>query len=205
MKSGAATDPKWDAQYEKLEEYKETHGHCRVSATADKSLSGWAVEQRLQFNRGKLKEYRKEKLDSLGFQWEIFDSLFADHLEKLKLYRDKHGDCLVPSEHPELGSWVTRLRMLRKEGKLPEDRQQKLEELGFVWRTGITKEGAELLWQEQYMNLKVYKKAHCDCLVPRVYDDDPQLSVWVANQRSNFNKGILRQDRTDLLDKIGFD
>jgi len=205
VKSGVATDPKWNARFEKLKVYKETHGHCRVSATTDKTLQGWVIEQRVQFNRGGIKESRKEKLDSLGFQWEIYDELFAGHLKRLEQYRDIHGDCLVPSDDPELGSWVHRIRTLCKEGRLPEERQQKLEELGFVWCAGMSKEDAELQWREQYMNLKSYKEDQGDCVVPTKYNEDPQLGCWVGTQRSHFNRGTLRQDRKALLDKIGFD
>jgi hypothetical protein len=174
VKSGARYDPIWNSHYDKLQKYHESNGHCRVTRSDDKELNGWVIEQRMQFSRGTLKDDRKEKLDSLGFQWEVFDEVFASHLDKLKQYKQKHGDCLVPATDEELGSWVVRLRSLHEKGKLPNDRKKKLDKLGFVWRVGLTKEGAELQWHEKYTNLKEYKREHGHCLVPNVYEEDPQ-------------------------------
>lgn len=205
VKSGARYDPIWNAHYDELVTYYKSHGHCRVTKSDDKVLNGWVIEQRVQFHRGTLKNERKEKLDSLDFQWEVFDDLFASHLEKLKQYKEKHGDCLVPAEDEELGSWVVRLRSLAEKGKLAEDRRMKLDELGFVWRVGLTKEGAKIKWQEQYAKLEEYSKKHGDCLIPNAYDKDPELGIWVSNQRSNWKEGVLLDDRKALLDEIGFD
>lgn len=61
----------------------------------------------------KLTPERKEKLDALGFVWSLRTKRIEDHWDEmfrqLCEYRDKHGDCLVPSRYdvnPKLGKWV---------------------------------------------------------------------------------------------------
>ena len=66
-----------------------------------------------------------------------------DRYDELDVYKNKHGNCLVPqrySKNKALGRWVNKQRTqyrLRREGKqtpLTEDRIKLLDEVGFVWR-----------------------------------------------------------------------
>jgi hypothetical protein len=41
--------------------------------------------------------------------------------------------------------------------------------------------------------------------MPRGYDEDPNLGVWVSTQRRVFKNGKLDQERKGMLDEIGFD
>lgn len=61
----------------------------------------------------RLSQDRKDKLDALGFVWSLRSKRIDDHWEtmfqQLKAYKEKHGDCLVPSRYEEnqkLGKWV---------------------------------------------------------------------------------------------------
>ena len=65
-----------------------------------------------------------------------------DRYDELDVYKNKHGNCLVPTVYPKnqaLGTWVANQRAqyrLRREGKqtpLTEDRIKLLDEVGFVW------------------------------------------------------------------------
>ena len=68
-----------------------------------------------------LKERRQDKYDT---KWqEMFDELVE--------YRGKNGDCNVRQRAGKLGKWVMNQRSRYKEGKLDDDRVQKLERIGF--------------------------------------------------------------------------
>jgi hypothetical protein len=56
----------------------------------------------------------------------------------------------------------------------------------------------------QYNKLVQFKQTYGDCLVPRGYKKDKSLSFWVKNQRKRLGNDIIRQDRKDLLDQLGF-
>lgn len=42
------------------------------------------------------------------------------------------------------------------------------------------------------------------CVIPIRYDGDPSLGNWVAAQRGLERKGVLRLDRKEELESIGF-
>jgi len=59
-------------------------------------------------------------------------------LGHLKAYSAKLGDCKVPYRFKTkdgygLGIWVSNRRRDYKRGKLPQDRIDQLEALGFIW------------------------------------------------------------------------
>eukprot|EP00934_Nitzschia_sp_Nitz4_P001966 Nitzschia sp. Nitz4//scaffold107_size73032//27795//30897//NITZ4_005759-RA/size73032-augustus-gene-0.100-mRNA-1//-1//CDS//3329532590//1966//frame0 len=100
-----------------------------------------------------LTQERVDLLNAIGFTWTIRsrDSVgesWYQRLQDLKLFKEQHGHCLVPSRYepnPELGIWVGtqrtqyRLFMRAKETgmnvstSMNEERIMTLEELGFVW------------------------------------------------------------------------
>ena len=65
-------DEDWDKMYEKLVDYKDRHGHCRVSFNdTDRCLATWVSRQRSLFNKRKLGPNRVRRLDTIGFVWKI--------------------------------------------------------------------------------------------------------------------------------------
>ena len=69
--------------------------------------------------------------------WNVPEYLWEEGFKYLVAYKEKFGDCLVPtlfkSNDYKLGMWVSNLRM-RKE-KLTPERLDRLNALGFVWKT----------------------------------------------------------------------
>lgn len=64
-----------------------------------------------------------------------------------------------------------------------------------------------LRWYERYQELCQYKEEHGDCLVPQHYESNPQLGMWVSNQRrlkSKVKKTPILLGRIEALNAIGF-
>jgi hypothetical protein len=68
------------------------------------------------------------------------------------------------------------------------------------------------LWDRRYQELKEYKRHQGDTNVPRRYEPNPQLGVWVSNQRQYYKKyktGIsgwgMTDSRIKRLENIGFE
>ena len=125
-----------------------------------------------------------------------------------------HGNCLVPNafaENPKLAKWVKRqryqykLKQNKSHSTLSDARQNKLEDLGFVWGT------QNALWFEKYEALKRYRAKHGDCLVPSNYPDDPPLSVWVKYQRRQLKRfrmgkqSSMTEERFEHLEQLNFE
>jgi len=141
-----------------------------------------------------------------------WNTMFA----KLKEYREKHGDCMVPQrtgdkEKDKLGMWVCNQRHFYRlflEGKQPSTghikahRIEALESIGFVWNV---REGA---WSMRYAALKAYREKNGDCRVPKAKKD---LRKWVDQQRYQYRDykagrpTCITADRIQKLEEIGFE
>jgi hypothetical protein len=148
--------------------------------------------------------------------------------EKLKAYKEVHGNCIVPKvfvcdDGSKLGLWVyTQRRMSRiiKDAALRELRQRELDAIGFVWvvnernrqLTPVAgyankEERFNARWNAMFDKLKQYKAEHGDCLVPHKYNctEGTKLGHWVANQRSKAaTDSHINPQRRRALDSIGF-
>ena len=64
-------DIAWMIQFDKLVLYKDKFGNTNVSQTNKeyKSLGKWVNDQRHQFKKGKMSDFRINKLREIGFIW----------------------------------------------------------------------------------------------------------------------------------------
>ena len=145
-----------DNNMKALEQYKEREGDCLVPGNHVEVVNGinvnlgiWCKDIRSAKNeksrRKKITKEMENKLDQLGFVWNVHKYNYANGLVALKQYCEREGNCLVPGNHVEiikngtrvnLGIWVKNIRGA-KEGRngwllLPEQIQE-LEQLGFVF------------------------------------------------------------------------
>ena len=133
-------------------------------------------------------------VDRIGSNWD-------EHFGELVAYKAHHGNCNVPrhwSEQPGLGVWVTTQRGEKKAGRLSQDRQRRLAELGFVWDT------YEAGWEEQFAALAQYKTQYGDCNVPQGWREQRGLGAWANTQRRMKRAGRLGFDRQHRLEALGF-
>eukprot|EP00956_Cyclotella_meneghiniana_P028467 scaffold66271_cov21-Cyclotella_meneghiniana.AAC.1 len=130
------------------------------------------------------------------------DILWEKRYNELVRYKEEKGDCNVPrkfDKYPGLGIWVHNQRAFKKQGKLTDERKRKLDDIGFDTDPNAT------LWNQRYDELVGYKEEYGDCNVPRNFDENPKLGVWVHHQREFKMKGKLTDERKRKLDDIGFD
>jgi Helicase associated domain len=144
----------WKEKFQELCDFKVLHGTCHVPHdwSINPSLAKWVKRQRYQHKlktEGKhttLTDARKAALDDLGFVWQSHLSAWEEKYQELLAYQAKHGHCHVPSqsvgtsEHSQLAVWVQcqrrqyRLYCRGERSFMTEERVQKLERVGFVWR-----------------------------------------------------------------------
>eukprot|EP00956_Cyclotella_meneghiniana_P040893 scaffold208572_cov51-Cyclotella_meneghiniana.AAC.3 len=128
-----------------------------------------------------MKATKKEKEDAL------WDEKFKALLEyKKKIY----------NQNPKLGHWVRNQRQFYKKEKMSQDRKDKLEEIGFVWRAArggtARKNEYNQKWNDMFEQLKVF----------RVESYEQKLGTWVKTQR--MRKETMPQDRIRKLEAIAF-
>jgi hypothetical protein len=160
----------------------------------------------------------------------VFDDRWNTMFEKLKAYKEVHGNCTVINlyvcdDGTKLGRWVKsqrRLNPLLKDAALRERRREALDSIGFVWVVNERNRQLSLVtggvhaseedrynarWNFMFEKLKEYKVEHGDCLVPHKYNctDGSRLGHWVAKQRRlSTTDSVMKPLRRRALDSIGF-
>lgn len=200
---------RWEERFEDLRRFHAKYGHCNVPFGYKDipKLGAFVNAMRTQKSKGKLAEDRIQKLESIGFKWavseiknaEIWEIRFKELLE----YKARFGDCDVPNhweENPQLGHWVNHQRGYHRRHEMPQDRQSRLDEVGFNWSPG--KKLAD--WTVRFQELVAYHKQFGTFKVPAGWAKNPALAAWVRNQRHLLSAGKLSSERAGLLHSIGF-
>jgi hypothetical protein len=140
----------WEDSLSELDEYREIHGHCNVSTSCSENakLGNCFQVQRTQYRlhlegkRSPMTTLRIQKLESLGFEWNVYTAAWEDRLSELADICKQHGHCNVPkiySENFKLDEWVRtqrinyRFQLEGKRSQMTGPRIQALESLGFEW------------------------------------------------------------------------
>lgn len=114
-------------------------------------------------------------------------------------YKDKVGHTNVPVRYkPDtaLANWVRYQQ--RNFGQLTKERRAKLDAIGFQFGARNDRQ-----WKDKFQRLRQYYQED-GFHTAGLFKYDVELSQWVSTQRTLYKKGLLRQDRLDLLDSIGF-
>ena len=195
-----ASTVSWEFWFGLLEVFKEREGHCTVPRGHKEGtfmLDNWIGTQRK--SKDSLAPERIDRLNSLGFVWNINTQLWEEGISFLEKFVEREGHCRVTRWHKEggfsLGSWTHYHR--QHPSRLDTERIQKLDALGFIWDV------QSMLWEEGFANLQKFRKNHGHCKVPRGYKEDAfKLDVWVGTQRKN--KDSLSLERFERLNSLGF-
>jgi len=150
----------------------------------------------------------KKETEFRQSQCERWNDRYAELVE----FHANFHHCDVPEKHnKQLLSWVRRQRRQYKqkqEGKpsmLTEERQRKLQDLGFIWRNSH-----DVVWDQHFNDLIAYKAKHGHTNVPTQCADNPSLGTWVGKQRKMYRlfqkgeKSPMTIDRINRLNAIGF-
>ena len=199
----------WTEMFKRLQAYQQGPRGYRP----DPHLGTWVSRQRHLYKKGLLLKERLDKLEEIGFQWTVLERTeWTEMFKRLQTYQREHnGSCNVPEQYhpdPQLGNWVQNQRKNHKKGSLLKERHDQLQAVGFQWTPKREREHSlqeQEQWNEMFKRLQAYKQENNgSCNVPRGYQQDPQLSVWVGNQRQNYKKGLLNKERCDQLEAVGF-
>jgi superfamily II DNA or RNA helicase len=147
-------------------------------------------------------EYQKlfslEMMEQFGARWHL-------RFGALKKYMEEHGR--EPEKDTEyagikIGAWLEAQRAAYRRGKLPDDREELLDQLGVQW--GSYRD-TERSWIHHMVACSKFFEETGG--LPTQEDESPEglkIGVWLSHQRKRFRKGILREDRKQaLLELLG--
>lgn len=142
---------------------------------------------------------------------------FQKNIATLKEFREKHGHCSIPKNHPDqtLYYWTQRMGMSYRfiqEGKKPPynlqpDEIKQLTDLDFDFRFSKKKS-----WDTWFKQLEEYKQRHGHVNVRKIKEDTP-LYMWCYRMNCAYNErkrnrksrySSLSKEREQKLLDIGF-
>jgi len=190
-------------------QYVRTFGSGRISADyvapSGFELGVWCAIRRTQRNDGMLSEDRIARLDELGFAWDQLQNDFDAALAELNAYVRTHGDAKVPQDYEtpdgfKLGDWCVERRKRRRLGKLPQDRIDALDALGFVW------DPLKEIYDGGLAELGAYVEKNGDARVPDGYRTEAgyDLAKWCGARRRERKAGKLDAKQVAVLEGLGF-
>ncbi len=128
------------------------------------------------------------------------DAKWIAQLRSLQAFKAREGHCNVPANgrrNRSLARWLTKQRVRRKAGLLPQSRIAALDAVGVVW------DPLTAQWEERLNALAGFKLKAGHCEVPRGYAPDPKLATWLLVQRRDKRLGKLIPERVAKLEEIG--
>lgn len=212
----------WDSCFAAAERYYREHGDLLVPAKYE-TEDGLKLGSWIGWLRGKYNGmpsagpslYADEivALERIGMVWRLHRRPgWEEWLAQLRLYREEHGDVLVPNGYEQngfrLGKWVQDLRSDRRTGRLSARQIDDLERLGMPWSADRRRE-----WERYYPAACLYHGAHGHLMVPKdfVTRDGLALGRWLMLQRERRARTSARyrsaapmpQEEIEALDRIG--
>jgi len=190
----------WIVKITELETFHQQHGNL---SKLPNNLSIWISKQRNKDKRGVLEEPQKRLLISMDIDMEgnqrtrdsgceIISDLWIIQFNKLKRYRDTHGDCNVPYNFVDdikLAKWVIsqrqRYNLLLRPNQKPPTWVRQLEEIGFEWSPRKMK----VSWKDKYRNILLeHQKLKAD--YEQVTDHNKRLKSLLDSKKFKTNKKI---------------
>ncbi len=194
----------WLKHYNNLIAFQKNHSDREFPNALDKhtKLYHWCKNQRRFYTKNMMPKHRKDLLDKLNFRWGSLRHPFEVRLAQLLDYKKEHGTLHVSqvkyekdSEMHRLSRWVNDTRRKYNENRLPLDRIQRLDKIGFIWN----------MEDERFANnlfkLKKYYKQHGNFDVPQT-GRNKKLGEWVAQVRC---RGLVKKHYVNALNEIGFE
>jgi len=179
-------------------------------------LANWLRRQRDQHKKQKLSPEKFKLLDSIGIVWDTekqrrdsWNSKYNKLIEFRKTDPDRWPNSnSKDKEERYLGKWCFNNIQWKKGnlkkfryGEYPKERKQKLDRIGFVWRSGNEREVTS--WENNFIKLKRSLDINPDYL-PTI-DEDKYYYNWLSTQYHYYKNIKLSDEKIEKLKQIGFE
>ena len=107
----------------------------------------------------------------------------------------------------KLSKWLEEQKESYKNGILNEEEIKALEHLQINWEGKICN-SHENRWNRIYLLAKKYYEVHGNLNIPTNYITEKEgikLGIWIVNQRTNYKKGSLSDEKIQMLEQIGME
>ncbi len=208
----------WNDKFLYLKNYCEEKGTFpnykdKIGSKNKVDYGPWAHSQITSYKAGKLSNEKINQLESIGFEWiedgrkKSSEKNWDETFESLKQWLSTHKGSFPnnsSSKDPlekELIKFINNNRNWNKED-FPKDRKQKLDSIGFARYKNPQKEKLDKQWDENFDKAKEQLKTYGK--IPYTVDGKVSpISKWISNQKEQFKKNKLSEERIKQLKEIG--
>ena len=140
---------------------------------------------------------------------------YHEHISRTKDIRlqnndyEEYGNISVPQNavyHEfQLGIWIYKQRVQKREGVLSQDRIELLDKLGIEWNNLSEMENASL-YEKGFQHLEKFisEKGIYKIRAITVCDDGYRLGNWISNCRVRYRRGELAKKYVERFRKLRF-
>jgi len=202
------TTDSWDFWFGLFQKYIENTNSLLIDntfKTEGYALGNWVMAQRQRKKQGSLNQERIEKLNSLGFIWDVGELEWEEGIKHFIEFCESNNTHIVPQKHIcddgfTLGSWCNSRRQDYRTDVLKQSKINELNSIGFIWDVDQHK------WNTEYENLKIFKKKYGHTNTTSVYDRENKvrLGKWCGHQRTAKKNKKLSLDRIKKLNQLDF-
>lgn len=199
----------WELGYQESLNYKEQYCNVNVSARyktpSGFRLGNWQNNQRGNYKKNELDNGKIERLEDLGFVWDVLEDAWNKGYQETLKYKEQFGNANAPKMYKtpdgfRLGIWQFYQMSNYRKGDLDKERIKKLEEIGFIWDV------SEESWKRGYQETIKYKQEFGDANAPLRHKtpDGFGLGGWQSKQKANYKNGKIEKKRIEKLKYLGF-
>jgi len=196
----------WKKHYNAVIEYSEKFGmipkdRCKYNGL---SLGQWCQDQRKRRSKNKVSEERLKLLESIKYwAWDVIDAKWISHYNTLFKYYTENNE--LPGHHIKydgfcIGSWCVDQINKKNKGKLKQCLIDKLEKIP-IW-SWDDRNAIDVNWEKNYKILLKFIEENNRIPITKDKYNGLNIGLWCYSQRVSNNKGILKKERYDLLNKI---
>ena len=219
-------DYAFEQGYLAAKEYLEEHGDLWVPASYVSPdgfrLGNWLLSKRTAYanrNETQLTDEQQRRLEALGFVWDNRHEVsWEEHYQEAAAYAIAHGNLAVRFDYRQNGKciyrWLSNQRDRLAQGKLPDDKQKRLEALNPAWQEWldshpITEQNRDYMsFEYGYPYALAYHRANGNLRVPRDYvtEDGYLLGKWTKAMRAakvGTHKKPLTAKQIQYLEELG--
>lgn len=203
--------PAWGDRFEQLSRYMQNHGSAPSYSPREdpetNKLAIWLSKQRENFRLDKLPNASVSKLEKIGVILDtrkLRDEKWEKMFQELRRFRAENPDrwpSYKKAAEKALAAWCNAMKSwhnghLRKYGKFPQERKDKLASIGFSWQAGNER------WLRRYEELR-RQLANGDLAYESASGKQSPLSKWIYNNRKAYKKGKLDAEKIEMLESLG--
>lgn len=198
-----ASTNSWEEYYGAARAYQQARGTSDIPqdwvTSEGLRLGSWWTKQRVAYNADHLSAERRALLEELGIVWDpLTESWTATYQEVQRLAQEQghfaFDESVLTARGVVVLNWCTTQRTRRRAGKLPEQRIELLNAVGFPW------DGAQDRWMRRYRDLETIYDRRGSLL--RLSAATPEAR-WLEGQRVAHRNGRLASWQIELMKKVG--